>query len=60
MLSCPGYLLWCPVVQPFQLFLPSPLMASIEDWDFQVCARSSTNVSQLGTDVVISFLQVLH
>lgn len=35
-------------------------MASIKDWDFQVCARSCTNISQLGTDVIISFLQVLH
>lgn len=55
-----GYLLWCPIVQPFQLFLPSPLVASIKDRDFQVCARSCTNISQLGTDVIISFLQVLH
>lgn len=60
MLSSPSYLLWCPIVKPFQLFLPSSLMASIKDWDFQVCAWSRTNVCQLGTNVVIPFLQVLH
>lgn len=60
MLSSPSYLLWCPVVQPFQLLLPSPLMASVKDWNFQVCARSCTNISQLGADVIVSFLQVLH
>lgn len=53
-------LLWSPIIQPLQLFLPPSLMPSIKYWYLEVCAWHSPHISKLGTDVVVPFLQVLH
>lgn len=53
-------LLWGPVVETLQLFLPPSLMPSIKYWYFEVCAWHGPHVGKLGTDVVVPLLQVLH
>lgn len=53
-------LLWGPVVETFQLFLPPSLMPSIKYWYLEVCAWHGPHVGKLGTDVVVPLLQILH
>lgn len=53
-------LLWGPVIEAFQLFLPPSLMPSIKYWYLKVCAWHSPHIGKLSTDVVVPFLQVLH
>ena len=53
-------LLWGPVIETLQLFLPPSLMPSIKYWYLEVCAWHSPHVGKLGTDVVVPLLQVLH
>lgn len=53
-------LLWGPVVETLQLFLPPSLMPSIEYWYLEVCAWHSPHIGKLGTDVVVPLLQILH
>lgn len=53
-------LLWGPVIETLQLFLPPPLVPSIKYWYLEVCAWHGPHVGKLGTDVVVPLLQVLH
>lgn len=53
-------LLWGPVIEALQLFLPPSLMPSIKYWYLKVCAWHSPHIGKLSTDVVVPFLQVLH
>lgn len=53
-------LLWGPVIEALQLFLPPSLMPSIKHWYLKVCAWHSPHIGKLSTDVVVPFLQVLH
>lgn len=55
-----AHLLWSPVVETLQLFLPPSLMPSIKYWYLKVCAWHSPHVGKLSTDVVVPFLQILH
>lgn len=53
-------LLWGPVVETLQLFLPPSFMSSIKYWHLEICAWHSPHISKLGTDVVVPLLQILH
>lgn len=53
-------LLWGPVVETLQLFLPPSFMPRIKYWHLEICAWHSPHISKLGTDVVVPLLQILH
>lgn len=53
-------LLWGPVVEALQLFLPPSLMPSIKHWYLEVCTGHGSHIGKLGTDVVVPLLQILH
>ena len=53
-------LLWGPVVETLQLFLPPSFMPSIKYWYLKVRTWHGPHVGKLGTDMVVPLLQVLH